>query len=268
MVSSLAVAEIKKKVDLVTLYNSTAGSPLFRTLRSGPFTSLSWTVRSYVVGLEGFNSWEEWLKSKSKNFRQNLGGQRRNLSKLGQLLSVEDEAAIIPWVFSTKRRWLRAVGKQSRWIDYPKLGEEFFTTLYAQSDNPLKLFALKLNGTYIAAGLCLVSSRRLEYYITTYAQNDELERYSPGMLVSEDCGRWALNHGLDLDFRFMEVPYKDRWTSRVDEFVSVSAALHHRAAATVWTAKARQQVRGLRRRVGSFIKAARRTRQPARARQH
>ena len=116
----------------------------------------------------------------------------------------------------------------------PAIGERFFNALAVQPDSPLKTFALKIDGTYISAGIFAVSERRLEYIATVYAIDSQWDRYSPGMLISEDCGQWAVNNGLDLDFRFVDFPYKHRWMSRIDRFVTVRAAVSPRGIIKVY----------------------------------
>jgi len=225
-----AISELRKHADFIVAYNLQPQVPLIDALRRSALASSTRSVVSFVVDLSSVGGWEEWLSTKSANFRQHLGRQRRNLAKTGALVSVQDEAAIVPWFFREKRRWLERTGNRSAWVSDPAVGERFFDTLAAQPDSPLKTFALKLDGAYIAAVLCLVSGDRLEYYSPTYATESELERFSPGVLVTEDCGRWAVNNGLDFDFRFTDFPYKHRWMSRTDRFVTVRAALSARGA--------------------------------------
>lgn len=236
-----AIGEIRRHADFVTVYNLPSHAPMIAALRRNALASSISSIASFVVDLSGVGGWDRWLQTKSKNFRQNLGGQRRNLAKRGVLESVQDEAAVIPWFFREKRKWLEKTGGRAAWVSNPALGERFFGALARQPDSPLKTFALKIDGAYIAAGLCVVSENRLEYIATVYADGSEWERYSPGMLVSEDCGRWAVENGLDLDFRFMDVPYKHRWVSRTDRFVTVRAAFSPRGMIEVYAGTAVRQ---------------------------
>lgn len=253
-IARAAVAEARGFADLMTVANAEPSSPLLAALRSDTKCRLGWSTQSHVVDLAGFDSWQAWLGSKSKNFRQGLGGQRRNLAKLGELASVEGEAGILPWFFAEKRRWLHAGALHSAWLEDPALGESFLTALARQPATPLRTFGLKLDGRYIAAGICFVSCRRLEYLATVYLQEGEIARFSPGMLVSEDCGRYAQAHGLDLDFRFMDVPYKERWRSRIDRFDSITAALTPRGVAPVLWAASRRRGKALRRAIGRIVR--------------
>lgn len=236
-----AIGEIRRHADFITVYNLQPHAPVIDILRRSAMASSLNSIASYVVDLTEVGGWDGWLKTKSKNFRQNLGGQRRNLAKLGALESVQDEPAIVPWFFREKRKWLERTGSRATWVADPARGERFFSALAAQPDTPLKTFALKIDGAYVAAGLCVVSEKRLEYIATVYADDSEWERYSPGMLVSEDCGRWAVENGLDLDFRFMDVPYKHRWMSRTDRFVTVRAAFSPRGMIEVYADAAARQ---------------------------
>lgn len=220
-----AIGELRKHADFIVAYNLQPQAPLIDALRRSALASSTRSVVSFVVDLSSVGGWDDWLKTKSANFRQHLGRQRRNLAKAGVLETVQDEPAIVPWFFREKRRWLESTGNRSAWVSNPAVGERFFNALAARPGSPLKTFALKLDGVYIAAVLCLVSGDRLEYYSPTYATESELERYSPGVLVTEDCGRWAVDNGLDFDFRFTDFPYKHRWMSRTDRFATVRAAL-------------------------------------------
>jgi CelD/BcsL family acetyltransferase involved in cellulose biosynthesis len=249
-----AIREIRKHADVVVVPHLQPHAPLLDSLRRSARAVSTSCVACYVVDLAGVGGWDAWLKTKSKNFRQNLGGQRRNLEKLGCLESVQDEPAIIPWFFREKRKWLTKSDKSSAWVSNPALGERFFDALAAQPASPLKTFALKMDGEYIAAGVCVVSERRLEYIATVYATDSQWERYSPGMLVSEDCGRWAVNNGLDLDFRFTEVPYKQRWMSRIDHFVSIRAALSLRGMIQIYANVAARPGRRVKRRADQTVR--------------
>jgi CelD/BcsL family acetyltransferase involved in cellulose biosynthesis len=253
-VAAAAVHEIRRRADFITVYNLPPASPLIEAVRRGGLASSTNATTSYVVDLAAAGDWDGWLRTKSKNFRQNLGGQRRNLAKLGMLQSVQDEPAIIPWFFREKRRWLERTGSRSAWVSTPELGERFFEALADRGPVPLKTFALALDGAYVAAGLCVVSHDRLEYIATVYAAENGRDRYSPGALVSEDCGRWAVEHGLDLDFRVMDVPYKHRWISRTDRFVTVRAAFSARGALEYFADAARRSGHRVRVRAAVTVK--------------
>jgi CelD/BcsL family acetyltransferase involved in cellulose biosynthesis len=250
-----AIAEIRTHADLIAAYNIRPNSPILPALRQASLAISFVNATSYVVDLAHIDTWERWLKSKSKNFRQNLGGQRRNLVKLGNLQSIEDEFEIIEWFFKEKRKWLAETHRRSSWVSNPDLGEKFFKSLARQPDTPLKIFALKMDGAYIAANICVISDPRLEVIATVHATDGTLERFSPGMLVSEDCGRWALKHGLDLDFRFTYTPYKGRWMSRTDAIVSVKSAVSPHGLMEVYAAIARNSFRKLRQRASKTARA-------------
>jgi CelD/BcsL family acetyltransferase involved in cellulose biosynthesis len=220
-----AIDEVRKHADLVEVYHLLAHHPLLEALRQSAMASRTSSVVAYVADTANAGSLESWLETKGANFRQQLGRQRRKLAKLGAMESVQDEPAILPWFFRAKRKWLEKAGTLNDWLSDPSLWERSFNALAAQPDSPLKTFAIKVNGEYVAAVICLISGDRLEYTSPTYETDGEWERYSPGMLATEDCARWAVEHGLDLDFRFMNVPYKQRWMSRTDRFVTVRAAL-------------------------------------------
>jgi CelD/BcsL family acetyltransferase involved in cellulose biosynthesis len=253
-VTNAAVAEIRKHADLIEVSHLPPHARLIDGLRRQALASLTSRISSSVVDLANAGSWENWLKSKSAKFRQDLGRNRRNLAKLGLLESVQDEPSILPWFFREKRKWLEKTNKQTSWISNPDLGERFYTALAAQPVTPLKTFALKMDGAYIAAAFCAVGDKRLEYNATVYDLDSQWAPYSPGMLISEDCGRWAAENGLDLDLLFVDFPWKQRWTSRTDRFVSVSAAFSPIGMARLYAREAKRQARRVRVRAATAVK--------------
>ena len=238
-----AVRELSKHVDSIDARNLDPEGSLAAAISKLSLFSTKSSVDTFVVDLAKVENWADWLNSKSKNFRQTLGGQRLNISKLGELELEEDNFDIIAWIFNEKRAWLLRFNKESEWIENSEMGEGFFSKLHRQPGNPLKLFALRLDGIYIAAALCLVSHKSLEYFVTTYSMAGTWDRFSPGMLVSEDCGRWACENGLDLDFRALDVPYKHRWASSTKSRVTISAAFSPMGVLRLWIQTLKVNVR-------------------------
>ncbi|MGD9886100.1 MAG: GNAT family N-acetyltransferase, partial [Reyranella sp.] len=150
-------------------------------------------------------------------------------------------AELIDWIFDHKRRWLGRRNLENEWLrrsDY----REFLVEL-ASSPLPLgrvSLFVLALDGVPVAAQLNSVEGTRVESLIATY--DDRCSRFSVGNIVNEECLRWALERGLDFDFRLGDQSFKLVWAKRQRDIVSVQvltgvrgwplfAFLHARAAA-------------------------------------
>ncbi|MBV8592747.1 MAG: GNAT family N-acetyltransferase, partial [Caulobacteraceae bacterium] len=250
-VSEALLGALKGRADVVRAYNLAPSTPVARGLRWGARLTHRSTSTAHVITLRGQENWDAWFRAASPTRRKRLGYFRRKLMAQGALELAIGGADHLGWLFATKRRWLAETGRHAGWIEGGR-GEAFFRDLIANGDL-VQSFTLTLDGRPIAGCACLTSRDRLEYFLTTI--DPAFEAFSPGQLLIEACGRWALERGLDFDLRIMDAGYKDRWADRAETFDSFAVALTPLGVAAVCADKARAGVKAARRAVGPRAKA-------------
>jgi CelD/BcsL family acetyltransferase involved in cellulose biosynthesis len=178
----------------------------------------------------GYADFAAYQKTQPASLRQNLRRVRRRLAEKGSFtLGAEDPAQtgpVIDWLLDSKKRWLESEGLGSDWIgrrDY----RDFLVALAKPAESPLVLFALKVEGTPIAAKLATVDRTRLESHIDVY--DPQWSFCAPGKLVNEHCVAWAFERGLDFDLRVGDEPYKREWAPLTCETTSWYIATGWRA---------------------------------------
>jgi CelD/BcsL family acetyltransferase involved in cellulose biosynthesis len=164
-----------------------------------------------------YGQWSDYLATISTSRLAGLRRKRRRLEERG-VVSFRVEypplsEADIDRLFANKQQWMARHEISSAWLETLEY-RAFLTALTAGADSRdgLTLFTLRLDGRAIAAQLNAVDGRRVEFLIGAF--DEEWARYSPGSLLTEECLRWAFEHGFDYDFRIGAEPYKFGWTER------------------------------------------------------
>lgn len=212
------------------------------------------TLPTARVRFEGYADWESYFATRSSHMRAELRRKLRSAERLGDLQFCEitdrqERQEIWRWLVDHKRAWL-ARRDMNDWLMSPWHVEFAAATLEAL-DERRPLFAMKLGGAVIAAGLCSADATRVEGFVMTYDEN--YSRISPGALLQLHCARWALEHGLDFDLRTGQEAFKSQWGNDFGQVSSYVAAL------TLW---GRLYVAGerLRRWIGLRVHPSRRAR--------
>jgi CelD/BcsL family acetyltransferase involved in cellulose biosynthesis len=243
-----ALKAAKGLADLLQVYNVPQASLAAEILAADRAHSLRNSVSSPIISLRGFEDFEAWVKTKSKNFRAALRNDRRRLQDVGKVEFREmagpvDGARCVDWMFENKRQWAaeRKIGHS--WVQ-DELGKAFFMALAVRTPEQrparpdTQFFALTLDDKIISAGIGLVSHDRIEYFMS--AVDSEYNYYSPGNQFVLEYATVAIQMGLDYDFRITTDPYKLRWTDRFDRYDSFWIACTPRGLISA----ARQRVRG------------------------
>lgn len=257
-----ALKAAKGLADLLKVYNVPETSLATEILAADRAHGLRTSVSSPVISLKGFEDFESWVKTKSKNFRAALRNDRRRLQDVGEVEFREmagpvDGARCVDWMFENKRQWAaeRKIGHS--WV-HDELGQAFFKALAVRGPDQrparpdTQFFALLLDDKIISAGIGLVSHDRIEYFMS--AVDSAYNYYSPGNQFVMEYATVAIRMGLDYDFRITTDPYKLRWTDRFDRYESFWMPCTSRGLISA----ARQRVRGemykLRVRFGPLLK--------------
>jgi CelD/BcsL family acetyltransferase involved in cellulose biosynthesis len=206
-----------------------AASPWPRLLSRGwPGSRAPAVYREVELGVPQLplsGSFEAWLTGKSKNFRQNLRRQRRNLERLGGTIGRVDDAAELEralcalaslhharWASRGGSRVLRP-GVERMLID---AGREL---LHQQR---FDLWKIDVDGRCISAHLFLSAGTTTTYWLGGF--DDAWGRYHPALLSLLAAVEHAFDRGMALiDLGTGTQDYKLRFSERVDHvrFVNV-----------------------------------------------
>lgn len=253
----------KGLADLLQIYNLPEGGLASRIVAADRAPSLRTRVSSPIISLKGFEDFEAWVKTKSKNFRAALRNDRRRLQDVGQvefreMVGPADGARCVDWMFENKRQWAAERKIRHSWV-MDEHGQAFFRALAVRTPDQrparpdTQFFALLLDDKIISAGIGLVSRDRIEYFMS--AADAEYNYYSPGNQFVMEYATVAIRMGLDYDFRITTDPYKLRWTDRFEHYDSFWIACSLRGRIAVVHQQGRAAVQAVRVKLAPRIKA-------------
>jgi CelD/BcsL family acetyltransferase involved in cellulose biosynthesis len=184
------------------------------------------TLPTARIRFDGCADWDSYFATRSSHMRAELRRKERSAERLGdvrfcEVTDQEERQEIWRWLVSRKRAALARRGMRD-WLLAPS-HVEFAAETLKTLDGRRPLFAIKLDGAVIAAGLCSVDATRLEGFVMAY--DESYSRISPGALLQMHCARWALSHGLDFDLRTGDEGYKSRWANDFSQVSSFALAL-------------------------------------------
>lgn len=253
----LALDVAKQQADVLRIFNIRRPSALAALLDDGATPRHRQEMIAPVLTAEGFPSLEAWLKTKSSNFRKGLRRDRRRLAETGDLrlqrmICPADVAAVVGWLFDRKLALVTDNGVPGSWICRPE-SRWFFESLLnePETDSHASVFALTLDGAIVSAAILYVTSY-MELVMLAYA--DQHAAQSPGHLMLESAVRLALGRGVDCDFRFGPVPYKLRWSDRLDTRATYALATTPYGIPTLWSETVSSIVKAGRRLAGAWVR--------------
>jgi CelD/BcsL family acetyltransferase involved in cellulose biosynthesis len=219
-VADAVLRQAVQLADVLYVFNVPVDSPVARSLKSRRTLKYVGVQNSPVATLRTFGSWDEWLESKSHNFRKQARQKRRRMAAAGALeaaaLTEPSEAkGLVDWLFDIKAAQLTARGIRESWI-FGSRGRRFFQELVSQPHGMARTHALKLDGKIVAGYLSLVSDESLETYVTGF--DSGLDAHSPGLVLLQVVFDDAIESGLDVDFRLTAEPYKLHWTDGYEQY--------------------------------------------------
>ena len=181
------------------------------------------SVRSPYITIS--ETWEQYLASKSSNFRYNLRRKNRALSTLGRLEevwyrtpeAVPELLGVINDVESSS--WKVGAGMA---VSSSRQESEYYAELlpWLASMNALSAVALLLDDVPIAYSLCYVANRRYAQMKTSFSE--AVADASPGLAVTALAIRAAFDSGaVEFDFLGDVMPHKSQWTQEVRPHVDI-----------------------------------------------
>jgi|GEM_PF-3151158 len=219
-----ALASAMRLADVLEVYAVNPASAIVGALNAaGGARYVNAELHAPVVTLTTAADFDTWVMGKSRSFRQGLRADRKRLGEQGRVHLVQasgrdEAAALVDWIFESKKGWLAARGITHSWLLEPE-GRQLLTRLIARPAAAERAadvlgFGLKLDDKFLAGGVFFRSHGRLEFFVSGF--DPEFYAYSPGNLLIEDVVRWAIPERLDLDFRTTQDAYKLRWADRQD----------------------------------------------------
>ncbi len=191
------------------------------------------SVLPYLV-LPG--TWEEFLASRSRNFRSELGRKLRGLERdhTVSFRQAADEAMLgrdLDCFFELHdRRWAARGGSSSATPRARDFHHDFAAA--ALREGWLRLWFLEVDGVPVATWYGWLLGRRYEYYLAGFAE--DWARYSVGLLLLAHTVRDAIEEGaVEYDLLLGGEAYKDRFatSSRLVMNGVATRSLHPRHAA-------------------------------------
>lgn len=199
--------------DVLHATNISPASPLLRAAK-GWRTHAS-LVLSPVTRCRDAGSWDLWLASRTRSFRQGWRWQKRRLSALGdvrfgkvELCEIDD---FVDQLFDLKCQWLAERAARTSWLQTSP-ARRFAKAAMADRQTGLVGNAIWKGKRLVAGGLCL-EGRTLDYMVTAY--DPVYAQHSPGHVLTGLCVARAIEQGCDFDFRITHDAYKMRW---IDDF--------------------------------------------------
>jgi CelD/BcsL family acetyltransferase involved in cellulose biosynthesis len=209
--------EAKRAGDLAILTDVRVGSPLDMVLQEEGVRAVTYQpVGAPCLARADYADWEAYAATLSPRLRYEIRRGRRRLAERGDVSIGREEAdaaGLIDWTLECKKRSLAEAGLGGRWIGRRDL-RDFLVALAGRGNETgeLAVFAVKVDGQPVASHVVSVDRTRIEGYIGAY--DPAWGVCSPGNVLTEHVLRWALERGLDVDFRIGDQPYKQRWNGR------------------------------------------------------
>ena len=200
-----------------------------------------------------YADWQAYLATVSTSHLSGLRRKRRRLSDLGEVTFRLEEAPVDPAtieaILAHKQAWIARRGLHNDWLaqaDY----RDFLCAMTSDPHDPdgLSLFVLRVGDTPVAFQINAVDDRRVEFMIG--CQDPGWGRYSSGELLMQDCLQWAVERGLDYDFRIGDETYKAAWARHDCLTFNCLVALSWRGLAAIGRQRAAKRLQDLRARFG------------------
>lgn len=258
--------ERRGDVDALLLHAVREDGPLGRCLSKVAGSRRLSSLPAPFLRRAEFKDREDYFARLPHRVRVKQGVSWRRLHRLGQVefQEVSDPAerqAVWAWMVSNKREWLVRRGLRNDWFTSESYARFVAATLdMFEESGCRRIFTLKLDGAVIAAELASIDRAHVEVFVMTF--DETFSRCAPGNLLREKVVGWAIEQGLDYDWRLGGESYKKMWASHVAQATCYGLALTPRGKLFVRYAVARRWVAQrtpdrLRARVAWLLRAAR-----------
>jgi CelD/BcsL family acetyltransferase involved in cellulose biosynthesis len=181
--------------------------------------------------------WDGYWRSRSGHHRGAVNRKRRRLADRGRINfevveSADRFAALVDWILPHKRAWLARRGLWNDWL-FTASYREFLRLAgwRIRGRSRLVVFLLSLDGAPVAALMSCIDGKRVESLIGTF--DNRYAAVSPGQTLEAECIRWALEHGLEFDFRIGGDPYKESWANERGSLATFARPLTAKGAVLV-----------------------------------
>ena len=214
------VARKSTRADVFEFWRINLNSPLQRCLTHNAVTRRATEERTHYAALRGLHDWEAYCRSRPGRSRTRPNYLKRRLAAHGEfnveILDSNDPRipSLVEWSALRKREWAQHNGIDSQWV-FSESSIRFWNGLLtnaAYQPGVFRLFVLTYQGKPLAANVIAVGATRAYLLTTTYDLKHEHANLSPGIVLVDDCVKWAFDRGLDFDFGPGEQQYKSSWS--------------------------------------------------------
>jgi CelD/BcsL family acetyltransferase involved in cellulose biosynthesis len=182
-------------------------------------------------------NWETYYQGLSKKQRLDINRRRRRLMQGGNVTfapvaDVVEQPAAIDWILDQKTRWLVRTSRQNDWLGTAEYRDFLVAVaVKAQPADGVIISVLKLDESIIAASIQRMSGSQVEILLPAF--DPSYRNFAPSLLLYEHLFEWCFNHGLEVDFRIGDEPYKEYWRTYKSKATSYEHAVSRRGAAFV-----------------------------------
>ncbi|RZI94489.1 MAG: GNAT family N-acetyltransferase, partial [Rubrivivax sp.] len=168
----------------------------------------AWT--NYVLRLDGFESFEDYLRGRGSNLRLDHGRRLRRLADAGRYqLEREHSGAALDWLLDNKRDWLDRTGKTGAWLSSGYAKRFFHAALLRPGAQPWSVWSILIDGERIAASLSLEERESWSPYMIV--QNAAMNHLAPGRTLNLLMVERAFASGISrVEFGITNKDWKER----------------------------------------------------------
>lgn len=202
---------------LITVQHVREGSCVAEAFAADPAVITGETLASPYIDFAGYNGWDGYWQSRSKNTRNAYTRRWRKFAELGTISfdQVTDPAEIrrlLAWTLAHKVAWMERTGHDNDFIRTAEFAA-FLERVVAVHDagGTMTLLAMRLDGRVVATKLGTLDALRYEGFISS--QDPEFGAYSTGTIVMVESLKWLCERGLKYDFRIGDEAYKRDWAT-------------------------------------------------------
>lgn len=216
---------------LIAVQHVREGSAVAEALAADPAVITGETLASPYIDFAGYNGWDGYWQSRSRNTRNGYTRRWRKFADLGtisfeQVTDPDEIRRLLAWTLEHKIAWMQRTGHDN---DFMRTCEfaAFLDRVVGVEDagGTMTLFALRLDGRVVATKLGTIDTLRYEGFISS--QDPEFGAYSTGTIAMVESLKWLCERGQKYDFRIGDEAYKRDWATH--DRPATSYALLNRA---------------------------------------
>jgi CelD/BcsL family acetyltransferase involved in cellulose biosynthesis len=207
------------RADVFKLWRVRRSSLLYAFFQRNAMIRSAMDENTPIADLRREPAWDAFCRSRPGRERNAPDYLKRRLAKQGEFALERIDArdgrlpALVEWFVTQKRKWASDKSIASRWT-FSDESPAFWKSILARDATDadgFHLFVLSLKGEPIAVNIVAVGGERAYLVANTYDLDHK--KLSPGVMLVDECVKWAFERRLDFDFGSGEQRYKTSWSA-------------------------------------------------------